>query len=157
MGLATAATVIEAPIYVVWEVMLDVARYPEWNPFIVEVRRPSEGPLRVGDQLVLHVRWNTGGRAKASERITVLTPPTETAGRRAMLEYRYGGPVGALGLVRGRRRQEVVRLDDRLTTYTTTERLHGPLAALAPLGRVRDGFERHAEALKVRSEALWNR
>lgn len=154
MGVAAASAVIEAPIDVVWGVMLDTERYPEWNPFIVRVGLPAKRPLQLGDRLVLHVRWGTGGRARATERVTTLVPPSDTGGRRAQLEYAYGGPVGTMRLVRGRRLQELVRLDDGLTTYTTHERLHGPLAALAPLVRVQDGFERHAYALKVRAESL---
>jgi hypothetical protein len=154
VGVATASAVIEAPIDLVWDVMLDTERYPEWNPFIVRVRLPAGPPPQVGDRLVLHVRWSTGGRARATERITMLVPPSETGGRRAQLEYAYGGPIGTLRLVRGRRVQELVRIEDELTTYTTHERLHGPLAALAPLMRVQDGFERHAQALKGRAESL---
>jgi uncharacterized protein YndB with AHSA1/START domain len=154
VGVAAASAVIEAPIELVWDVMLDTERYPEWNPFIVRVRLPADRVPQVGDRLVLHVRWSTGGRARATERITTLVPPSDTGGRRAQLEYAYGGPVGALRLVRGRRLQELVRLDAGLTTYTTHERLHGPLAALAPLVRVQDGFERHARALKARAESL---
>lgn len=154
MGVAAASAVIDAPIQLVWDVMLDTERYPEWNPFIVRVGLPAKRPPQLGDRLVLQVRWSTGGRARATERITALVPPSETGGRRARLEYAYGGPVGALRLVRGRRLQELVRLDEDVTTYTTHERLHGPLAALAPLARVQDGFERHARALKVRAESL---
>jgi hypothetical protein len=154
MGVATASAVIEAPIDVVWDVMLDVDRYPEWNPFIERVVLKAGRPPQVGDQLVLHVRWSTGGRARATERITTLNPPAASGGRRAMLEYQYGGPVSALRLVRGKRQQELVRLEPSVTTYTTHERLHGALAGLAPLARVQDGFERHAEALKARAESL---
>jgi hypothetical protein len=151
---ASASTVIEAPIALVWAVMLDVDRYPEWNPFIVRVGRRGEGPPELGDRLVLHVRWRTGGRARSSERITVLDPPEASGGRRALMEYAYAGPLGGARLVRGRRRQEISRLEDGITAYSTFERLHGPLAWAAPIGRVQDGFERHARALKERAEAL---
>jgi hypothetical protein len=157
MGVATASAVIEAPIDTVWDVMLDVDRYPEWNPFIERVVLKAGRPPQLGDKLVLHVRWMTGGRARATERITTLRPPSENDGRRAMLEYEYGGPVGALRLVRGKRRQELVQLEPGITAYTTHERLHGPLAGLAPLARVQDGFERHARALKARAESLVER
>lgn len=156
MATATATTLIEAPLPLVWDVMLDVARYPEWNPFIVRVGLPDGRPPELGDRLVLHVRWRTGGRARASERITALEPPDPDDPRRALLEYEYGGPIGERGvrLVRGRRRQELSRAGDGLTGYHTTETLHGPMAWAAPIGRVQDGFERHAEALKERAEAL---
>ncbi len=154
MGVAAASATIDAPINVVWDVMLDVGAYPAWNPFIVAVGAAGDAPLAVGDRLVLHVRWGGGGRARATEWITELIPPSEGDGRAALLEYAYGGPLGALGLVRGRRQQRLARDGHASTTYVTEERLHGPLAWAAPLGRVQDGFERHAVALKERAEAL---
>lgn len=154
MATATASAVIDAPIQLVWEVMLDVERYPEWNPFIVRVDLPAGRPPELGDQLILHVRWRTGGRARSTERITVLDGPAALGGRRALLEYAYGGPLDGARLVRGRRRQELNRLDEAITTYSTFERLHGLLAWAAPIGRVQDGFERHAAALKARAEEL---
>jgi hypothetical protein len=151
---ATASTVIEAPMQLVWDVMLDVERYAEWNPFIVRVGLPAKRPPELGDRLVLHVRWRTGGRARSSERIVTLDGPEASGGRRALLEYEYGGPLSGARLVRGRRRQELNRLQDGITTYSTFERLHGALAWAAPIARVQDGFERHAQALKERAEAL---
>jgi hypothetical protein len=82
-----------------------------------------------------------------------MDPPLD--GRRATLEYTYAGAFGQLGLVRGRRIQELSRVDSAVTGYSTRERLHGPLAWAAPLGRVQDGFDRHARALKDRAESLY--
>ena len=62
MGTAQAASVIDAPIDLVWAVMLDTDRYPEWNPFVVRIDLPHEREMQVGDPVVLHVRWLTGGR-----------------------------------------------------------------------------------------------
>ena len=154
MGEAHAEASIGAPIELVWQIMLDTGAYGEWNPFIVEVGRPDGPDLALGHRVVLHVRWHTGGRARATERITALDAPALTGGARALLEYEYGGPLAALGLVRGRRQQVLEAVDETTTTYTTHERLHGALAGLAPLGRVQDGFERHAAALKARAEHL---
>jgi hypothetical protein len=155
VAVATASTVIEAPMQLVWDVMLDVEAYAEWNPFIVRVGLPGRRTPELGDRLVLHVRWSTGGRARSSERVVTLDPPAASGGRKALLEYEYGGPLGGARLVRGRRRQELNRLEDGITTYNTFERLHGPLAWAAPIARVQDGFERHAQALKDRAESLF--
>jgi len=157
MGEASAEATIGAPIDLVWSVMLDTGAYGEWNPFIVEVGRPDGPELALGHRVVLHVRWHTGGRARATERVTALEAPASTDGARALLEYEYGGPLAALALVRGRRQQALERVDEVTTTYTTHERLHGALAWAAPLGRVRNGFERHAAALKARAEHLFSR
>jgi uncharacterized protein YndB with AHSA1/START domain len=42
---------IDAPASVVWEVLTDLPRYREWNPFTVQV----ESPLQVGDPVDLHI------------------------------------------------------------------------------------------------------
>lgn len=154
MPSAQAAEVIEAPIALVWEVMLDTDAYGEWNPFVVSVRRPRHRPLQVGDPILLKVRWHTGGSARSTERVTRLEGPDQHDDRKAVLEYQFRGPIGTMGLVRGRRLQELTRLDDEATSYSTFERLHGPLSFATPIQRVQDGFERHAAALKARAEAL---
>jgi hypothetical protein len=155
MGRAQAAEVIEAPIELVWEVVLDTERYPEWNPFVVRIDRPRHRQIEVGDPVVLHVRWHTGGRTTSAERVTQMEGPEQHGGRRAVLEYQYRGAFSGPGLVRGRRRQELARLADDATSYSTFEHLRGALAWAAPITKVRDGFERHAAALKARAEALY--
>jgi hypothetical protein len=150
---ADAAATIEAPLDLVWTVMLDLDAYPDWNPFVVRVEGPADRPPAVGDDLVLHVRWASGRGVTSTERITRLEPP-EGEPHRAALEYEFAGPLAALGLVRGRRLQEVEEVEEGTTRYRTSERLHGVLAFAAPLGRVQDGFERHAAALKARAEAV---
>jgi hypothetical protein len=85
------------------------------------------------------------------ERITALDPPRDGA---ALLEYDFRGPVAALRLVRGRRRQELSELPGGKTLYLTAETLRGVLSFAAPIRKVQDGFERHAESLKRRAESL---
>jgi hypothetical protein len=151
---AEATAAVDAPLDVVWATMLDLAAYPAWNPFVVRIDGPPGRPAAVGDDLVLHVRWANGRGVRTTERITRLDPPAEDGdGRRATLEYEFRGPLAALGLVRGRRQQVVEQRPGGPTRYRTAERLHGLLAAAAPLARVQDGFERHAAALAARAEA----
>jgi hypothetical protein len=146
--------VIEAPIGLVWEVMLDTEHYPVWNPFVVRIDQPRGRRMQVGDPVVLHVRWHTGGHTTSSERVTQLEGPDEHGGRRAVLEYQYRGALYGPGLIRGRRRQELARLDQEVTSYSTFEHLRGAMSWAAPIKKVQDGFERHAAALKARAEAL---
>jgi hypothetical protein len=153
--LAEATVTVDAPLDVVWGAMLDLAAYPAWNPFVIRVDGPVGRPPAVGDDLVLHVRWADGRGVTTSERVTRLEPPAADGDvRRATLEYEFLGRLAALGLVRGRRVQEVEQAPGGPTRYLTSERLHGLLAVAAPLGRVQDGFERHAAALALRAEAL---
>jgi hypothetical protein len=148
---AEATAIIAAPLEVVWSVMLDLGAYPAWNPFVVRIDGPAGRAPAVGDELVLHVRWSSGRGVTTRERISRLEPP---AAGRATLEYDFGGPLAALGLVRGRRLQQVEEGPAGTTHYRTYERLHGLLAPAAPIGRVQDGFERHAAALRARAEAV---
>ena len=41
---------IEAPAPAVWEVLYDVARWPEWTPTIDSVELLDDGPFRVGSR-----------------------------------------------------------------------------------------------------------
>jgi len=148
---------IDAPIDLVWEVMTDVARYREWNPFVVALTPVRPGPLTVGSDIHLEVRWGRGGGTRTLERVTRLDGPAARPGdptRRSTMEYIYLGWLPRLALIRGSRLQSLEQAPGRPTTYRTSERFTGLLARQVPLAKVQDGFERHARALKQRAEAL---
>jgi hypothetical protein len=97
----------------VWEVMTDVARWPEWTPSVKEIRFLDAPPLREGSAVridqprLLPARyrvtalepgrafsWSTGNalvRVVASH-----TVEPSGAGARATLSVRFGGLLGAL-------------------------------------------------------------
>jgi hypothetical protein len=150
-----ASVEIDAPLAVVWEVMLDTERYGEWNPFVIRAEAPQ--PPAAGNPIVLHVRWAGGGKARSPERITAIEPPgtdPATGVTTALLSYEYEGVPARLGLVRGTRHQRLRQEPGGPTSYDTVELLRGPLVRLAGPARVADGFRRHAEALKQRAESL---
>lgn len=153
----SASATIDAPLEVVWRVMLDTGAYGEWNPFVVRVECPS--PPRVGDPIVLHVRWADGGTARSPERVSaVVAPATDSAGvTSARLSYDYEGLPARLRLVRGTRHQRLRQEPGGPTSYDTVEELSGPLVRFAGPDRVAEGFQRHADALKQRPEALARR
>lgn len=144
---------IDAPLEVVWAVMLDTGRYAEWNPFVVRVDCAAP---EVGRPIVLHVRWADGRGTRSPERISVVEPPATAADglTRATLAYVYEGWPSRLGLVRGTRWQRLSQRPGGPTSYDTVEEFSGPLVPLAGPGRVADGFRRHAEALRQRAEFL---
>ena len=151
MPIARADITIAAPIDTVWAVMLDAGSYPQWNPFVIRLDLLGGHPPSVGDRIRIYVEWANGGRTRTTERITAIEPP---AGGAALLEYAFGGPLAAIGMVRGRRQQRLTALDAGTTLYDTDETLTGWASRLAPIARVQDGFERHAAALKERAESI---
>ena len=83
---------IDAPLELVWQVMLDTEAYGEWNPFVV--RAGTAQPVRVGNPIVLDVVWANGGTAHSPERITALEGPTTdqaTGTTTAVMSYAYEG------------------------------------------------------------------
>jgi hypothetical protein len=153
----SASTTTDAPLALVWAVMLDTERYAEWNPFVERVE--CGVPPAVGDLIVLHVRWANGKTTRSPERISAIDPPTTGADgvTTATLSYVYEGLPAKLGLVRGTRHQRLRQADGGPTSYDTVEEFSGPLVRFAGPGRVAEGFRRHAAGLKARSEELARR
>ena len=144
---------IDAPLGLVWQVMLDTAAYGQWNPFCYRI--DCDAPPAVGVPVRLHVRWANGRTARSPERITTVEPPHEEGGTTsAQLSYAYEGIPHRLGLVHSVRHQRLTQAPGGPTLYETVQELTGPLVRLAGPERIRDGFRRHAAGLKARAEAL---
>ncbi|MCW2765988.1 MAG: hypothetical protein JWO11_1947 [Nocardioides sp.] len=149
----SASIEIEAPLEVVWAVMLDTTAYAAWNPFVE--RAETATPPAAGNPIVLHVRWANGRTARSPERISALEgPATDGEVTTATLSYVYEGLPSRLGLVRGVRHQRLTQRVGGPTSYDTVEEFTGPLVKLAGPTRVAEGFARHAAALKKRAESL---
>lgn len=146
-----ASAEIDAPLATVWAVMMDTGSYGEWNSFCYKVETPD--PPAAGNPIKLFVKFGSGLRTKSPERITVIEPPYDDNGTtRATLAYVYEGLPSKLGLVKGTRFQRLSQVPGGPTLYDTVEEFSGPLVALAGPERVREGFQRHADELKVRAE-----
>src|SRR3546814_3559423 len=119
---------IDAPLETVWRVMLDVDAYPEWNPF--DVKSECNNPPRVGDPILLHVKWASGKGVTSPERIKVLEAPTRDSSgtTTATLAYVFEGWPAKLGLVKGIRYQRMRQVGRGPPTYSPTVEYSGPPA-----------------------------
>jgi hypothetical protein len=127
----------------VWQVLVDLERYHEWNPFIVE----AQGVVEHGAHLRL-VMTPPGGRAATLK-------PTVTE-LRSQQVFEWWGHLVVRGLFDGRHRFEL-QPTQRGTRVAQTETFTGILVPL--LSRSLDthtaaGFEVMNDALKARVEHL---
>ena len=137
---------IDAPADVVWGVIVDFARYGEWNPFTVKV----EAVLELGSPVVLHLPdpANAGETFQTHEQISAITPPRH-------LQYNTGDSIPGVHAVRD---QWVEVLGDERSSYRTTDVFSGEHAkAIYDLQAewVTAGFNATAYALKARAEQVW--
>jgi hypothetical protein len=134
---------IDAPAELVWQVVADLPRYAEWNPFVVR----ASGEPAVGAKL----------------RVTIVAPGHRAVTFRPRVlrldpghELTWLGRTLLPGLFDGRHSLRVEPLGDGRSRFTTHEEVTGVL--LPVLGGVmRDsqrGFELFAQAVKRRAEAL---
>ncbi|GAB6049051.1 hypothetical protein JCM19379_28830 [Methyloparacoccus murrellii] len=70
-----ASTVIHRPVDEVFRFVGDdfLVNYPRWSPEVVDLRRLSEGPIRVGS-LLRQVRIDHGHKSESSFRVTDYLP-----------------------------------------------------------------------------------
>ncbi len=133
---------IDASPSEVWEVLIDIDRWSEWNPFIVE----SAGSVDVGQTLRNRIE-PPGGRAMTfTPTITVVE---------AAHTFEWLGRLGVPGLFDGRHRFELTPTTDGGTRLRHTESFSGVL--VRPLRRSLDtgtaaGFRLMNEALRQRVE-----
>ena len=153
----SASASIDAPLDLVWQVMLDTASYGEWNPFVYQVECPS--PAQVGDPIKLHVRWANGRTTTSPERITRLEHPFHEDGlAAARLSYEYEGLPHRLGLVHSVRHQWLSQEDgrpDAVRDAPGPDRPDGPVRRTGPDHRRLRAARRRAS--RQRAEALTRR
>ena len=126
----------------VWQVLTDLARYPEWNPY----SRRVEGTLRVGERV--RVEAHLGGETRFVEnRVTRLEAPRtlcwESQGWYAQL-------------ARGTRCRNLETLPDGSTRLVHHEVMDGPLAWLIERlyrPRIEAGLRDEDGALAAAAEA----
>src|SRR5262245_19401102 len=137
---------IEAPAALVWEILVDLPRYGEWNGFNPRI----ESTLRLGDLVRMEARIpGTGRSLLVTEHLCAIEP-----GRRLAWEQ-LPTPENADA---GRRAQFLEPLGPERCAYHHTATFLGPNAdeIMAEHGAwVKEGFDGMARDLKRRAEALW--
>ncbi len=137
---------IDAPIEVAWDLLVDLDRYHEWNPF---ARTYTKTDVRVGSPIHFDVKLDRYNR-KQTERIAIIEPPTRLAWSTNV----------ALGLVKALRVQRLEKRSETSCTYFNTDTLEGPLAPMARLlfgGAMHRGFADVGRALKQTAEERHSR
>ena len=135
---------IDAPIGLVWEVLTDVERYGEWNPFTPQARTD----FRIGSPAHLLVRMGPA-EVRITETVSAFEAPRLIA---------WGKAFGARWLLAAMRAQHLEPAGATSCFYHNTDRMTGVLAPLVLLcfgGFMRAGFTDAGEGLKRRSEALY--
>lgn len=133
---------IDAPIERVWQILKDVDRYREWNPFTPRV----ETTLQVGDPIHLHVRLSGKRLTHRVEYITRNEPYT----------LGWEMKMGARFLLYAERVQTLTARDENRTHYMTEDCFTGWLRplVLALFGRAMErGFSDCALGLKKAAES----
>jgi hypothetical protein len=135
---------VEAPVATVWQVVTDLARYPEWNPFVVACR----STLVPGDPITMRVRLFDAFAITQTETLFEHEPG-------ARLCYGLRGAFG--GALASERCHVVTALGATRTRYESRFGLVGPLAPVVSklLGRrLERGFLRMTDAIVRRAEDL---
>jgi hypothetical protein len=133
---------IDASPAAVWEVLADIDRYSDWNPFI----RRLDGELRAGERLEAEIA-PPGGRAMTLKPTVLVAEP----GR----ELTWLGRLLVRGLVDGEHRFRIEDLPDGRSRLVQSERFSGILVGLvgATLRKAEAGFAEMNAAVKARAEA----
>lgn len=146
--LVRSATVeIAAPSAVVWDVLTDLDRYPEWNPFCLSAASTLEIGAPV--EMVLTDYTGAGGTFPNTEYVCAFVPERLLSWElRATPESPYAA----------RRDQVIEPATDRSCRYYSTDAFLGEFAhdIMADTGDwVRRAFDDTAAALKHRSESVY--
>lgn len=142
-GLTVSSDVveIEAPASLVWDVLVDFARYGEWNTFcpVAEAELALDTPIRMQVDLGF-------GLQEQVETICLIEPGRCVAWR---MENRPGDPIHAV------RTQTITPLGENRCSYVSVDEFSGPGAAemMDAMGKpVETGFNRCAYDLKAHCE-----
>lgn len=135
---------INAPIDLVWEVLTDVEKYGEWNPFTSQARTD----FKIGSPAHLLVRMGPT-KFRITETVCAFEKP------RLIAWSRKFGTSWLLFVVR---EQHLEPTSDDSCSYHNVDLLNGVLSPIISLlfgGYIRRGFSDVGVGLKLRAETLY--
>ncbi len=143
MQIIESDIIIHAPKDKVWDILMDLKRYGEWNSFTPKV----ESSLQPGDDVMLHVNM-TPGKPLIQQKETILWRKEETSIAWGIPHYFP---------VRTERAQILTTLENGQTLYRTYDKFWGilvPLVMWLYRKKIQNGFDQMAKDLKKRAESL---
>jgi hypothetical protein len=137
MKTVSATTQIDAPPMAVWAVLIDLSRYPEWNPLF----REASGEVAVGERITLRAVQPANGRLMTVKAKIVAADPGA--------ELRWASALPAI--MSGEHSFVLTPLNGG-TRLAQTEIYGGLLAATVSVPRTETIFQAMNDALKQRVE-----
>jgi len=135
---------IDAPAAVVWEVLTDFAKYPDWNPFVVE----AKSTLQPGAAIEMRVQLVAKPQFQR-EWIREVQPGQG---------FSYSMKPMPLGALRSFRSHAIEAQAKERSRYVSHFEMQGWMEPVV-LGLFRkgltQGFEGMTQGVKTRAEALW--
>lgn len=134
-------TEINATPQAVWEMLFDLKRYPEWNPFTYE----ASGELKMGAEIRLKVRFPDGSEMRTRHYVCALETNRELSWNHTNIPL----------LLWSERRQIIEPINETRVRLVNREFIWGPLAPFAIWlygKRIEGGLRMAAEAVKARVE-----
>ena len=135
---------IEASSDVVWGILVDFERYPEWNPSLPSIA----GDLRVGSTVSLTLGMPGRPSPKVTAELTEVVPQRRLT---------WHGNVGADWVFAGDRRFVIEAADDGTVQFTHVEDVHGilfPVFRLFMGSAIQRSHDAFNAALKRRAEEV---
>ncbi|HEY3450130.1 MAG TPA: SRPBCC domain-containing protein [Myxococcales bacterium] len=140
---------IDAPPQVVWEVVCDLDRYPEWNRFTPRITLASR-ELKVGAELDLDCQMTDRNLLRDEHEVILAVEPDRRAF--CMGTSRTRGRPG----IKSFRWQICEDAGQGRTHLVNFEQFHGPLAPIVHFlyaKKLKAAFERYCQDLKARVES----